>query len=363
MLRSAPVRGPSSGFGGRLAIGVTIVTIALVLVSGSGADRAVQARPSPSGLRNHAAALDERAHRALLDLYSIETQLGYAQGRLAALQRETERIRAEQRLARRQIGIARRALDVSRGQLAQRLRLLYERGDPDPLAVLLGATSLEDAISSLDDLARTNRQSKDVIQETKATQRSLARRLELLANRGARLATLTRQGQDTEARLALVQAQRRGLLASLRTKARLDRRRIAALEATARAAETKSQALAAPQTTVSAPAQPAASAVAGPSTPAPVTPSAVDGARTLTVVATGYSLPGHTATGLPVGWGIVAVDPAVIPLGTHMNIPGYGDAVAADVGSAVRGTMIDLWFPTLAQARAWGRRQVTITLG
>ena len=77
---------------------------------------------------------------------------------------------------------------------------------------------------------------------------------------------------------------------------------------------------------------------------------------------TGYSLPGHTATGLPVGWGVVAVDPSVIPLGTRMTIPGYGEGIAADTGSAVRGNDIDLWFPTLAQARAWGRRAVTITL-
>ena len=78
--------------------------------------------------------------------------------------------------------------------------------------------------------------------------------------------------------------------------------------------------------------------------------------------ATGYSLPGHTASGLPVGWGVVAVDPTVIPLGTRMTIPGYGEGVAADVGSGIRGAMIDLWFPTLGQALAWGRRTVTITL-
>jgi 3D (Asp-Asp-Asp) domain-containing protein len=86
------------------------------------------------------------------------------------------------------------------------------------------------------------------------------------------------------------------------------------------------------------------------------------GGRTITVSATGYALAGRTATGLPVGWGVVAVDPSVIPLGTHMTIPGYGEAVAADTGGAVIGATIDLWFPTVAQANAWGRRAVTITL-
>ena len=82
----------------------------------------------------------------------------------------------------------------------------------------------------------------------------------------------------------------------------------------------------------------------------------------MTVVATGYVLQGATATGIPTGWGVVAVDPSVIPLGTRMTIPGYGEGVAADTGGAVQGNIIDLWFPTTAQALAWGRRTVTITL-
>ena len=82
----------------------------------------------------------------------------------------------------------------------------------------------------------------------------------------------------------------------------------------------------------------------------------------MTVQSTGYALRGTTATGIPTTRGVVAVDPSVIPLGTRMTIPGYGSGVAADTGGAVRGATIDLWFPSLAQARAWGRRTVTITL-
>lgn len=102
-----------------------------------------------------------------------------------------------------------------------------------------------------------------------------------------------------------------------------------------------------------------------PTTPAvtATTPQvAADGTRTLTVDAVAYHLPGHTASGLPVGIGVIAVDPTVIPLGTRVFVPGYGPAVAADTGSAVKGLIIDLWMPTTAQARAWGRRTVTITI-
>jgi 3D (Asp-Asp-Asp) domain-containing protein len=93
----------------------------------------------------------------------------------------------------------------------------------------------------------------------------------------------------------------------------------------------------------------------------PTAPTAAGG-RTLTVSSTGYAISGRTATGVPAGWGVVAVDPAVIPLGTHMSIPGYGEGIAADTGTAVHGAAIDLWFPSQEQARAWGRRVVTITL-
>ncbi len=53
---------------------------------------------------------------------------------------------------------------------------------------------------------------------------------------------------------------------------------------------------------------------------------------------------GRTATGLPMGDGIVAVDPRVIPLGTKVYVPGYGLGLAADTGGAIRGRRIDLGY-------------------
>jgi 3D (Asp-Asp-Asp) domain-containing protein len=82
----------------------------------------------------------------------------------------------------------------------------------------------------------------------------------------------------------------------------------------------------------------------------------------LRVDAVAYHLPGRTASGLPVGKGIVAVDPKLIPLGTRLFVPGYGKAVAADVGYAIKGRIIDLWMPSDTQARAWGRKTVVITI-
>jgi 3D (Asp-Asp-Asp) domain-containing protein len=81
----------------------------------------------------------------------------------------------------------------------------------------------------------------------------------------------------------------------------------------------------------------------------------------MTVTATGYCLEGTTATGLPVGPGIVAVDPSVIPLGTRMTIPGYGEGVATDTGSGVTGARIDVWMASCQDAASF-TRTVTITL-
>jgi 3D (Asp-Asp-Asp) domain-containing protein len=82
----------------------------------------------------------------------------------------------------------------------------------------------------------------------------------------------------------------------------------------------------------------------------------------LKVDAVAYYLPGKTALGVPVAKGVVAVDPKLIPLGTKLHVPGYGPGLAADVGYAIKGRVIDLWFPSTAKARNWGRRTVTITI-
>lgn len=77
--------------------------------------------------------------------------------------------------------------------------------------------------------------------------------------------------------------------------------------------------------------------------------------------ATAYAPTGNrTAVGARTRRGIVAVDPKVIPLGTHMFIKGYGYAVAADTGGAIKGRRVDLFFESNSDAVKWGRRPVDI---
>ncbi|MDQ7842158.1 MAG: ubiquitin-like domain-containing protein [Armatimonadota bacterium] len=67
-----------------------------------------------------------------------------------------------------------------------------------------------------------------------------------------------------------------------------------------------------------------------------------------------------TALGVQAGYGVVAVDPRVIPLGSRLYIEGYGYAIAADTGSAIKGLRIDLGFDTTREALRFGRRQVRV---
>ncbi|MCS7324781.1 MAG: ubiquitin-like domain-containing protein [Anaerolineae bacterium] len=64
---------------------------------------------------------------------------------------------------------------------------------------------------------------------------------------------------------------------------------------------------------------------------------------------------GRTRCGQPMRFGIVAVDPRVIPLGTNVYVPGYGQGLACDTGSAIIGKRIDLGYDdsNLRLWRAW----------
>ncbi len=69
---------------------------------------------------------------------------------------------------------------------------------------------------------------------------------------------------------------------------------------------------------------------------------------------------GVTASGAYVRPGIVAVDPRVIPLGTKLYVEGYGYAVAADTGGAIKGNKIDLYYESEEAADRYGRKNITV---
>lgn len=93
------------------------------------------------------------------------------------------------------------------------------------------------------------------------------------------------------------------------------------------------------------------------------------GGATMNMVATGYSYtqPGlsfYTATGidLRVNSRVIAVDPNTIPLGSLVEVSGYGMAIAGDTGGDIVGNRIDVHFNSEEECWNWGRRNVTVTM-
>jgi cystine transport system substrate-binding protein len=323
----------------------TLLALSSLVPGTVAADSASSIREQASQLSQQNADLAGRSRSALLDLYALDSKLARERTRLVALRARTSEVRAERAAAEQRLTVARHSLSVAQRSLAERLQLLYEQGDSDPLAIVLGASSVDEALSSLDSLDRIADQDRVVIEQTRTAKQRFTRVTQALAAHERALRRLADQAAQSTLELEQARAERSSYLASLAGQRSLNAAAVSSLQQQALAVEAKSRQLAAVTSARPAPT---------------IVPAA--GGQTLTVTATGYAISGRTATGAPTGWGVVAVDPSVIPLGTRMTIPGYGSGVAADTGSAVRGAAIDLWFPTLAQARVWGRRTVTITL-
>ncbi|EMY5508929.1 enterotoxin, partial [Bacillus wiedmannii] len=98
--------------------------------------------------------------------------------------------------------------------------------------------------------------------------------------------------------------------------------------------------------------------------------------RELTVVATAYTADpsengtyggrvltamGHDLTVNP-NMRIIAVDPKVIPLGSKVWVEGYGEAIAGDTGSAIKGNRIDVLMGSKSKAMNWGRQTVKVKI-
>ena len=325
-MRSRTVR-----FGGLAAV-LTLTAASAALAAPGAANRG-----ATSSIGTTAGQLDTRAHQALLSLYSLDSRLQAWHARVGSLEQAAAALRRQRTSLRAELGAARASFKVGQHRLALQLRSLYEQGDVNTLAVVLGAQSLTKGLRQLDALSRVADQSDQIVAATTTARGRLLRSQARLAAAERRLDVSLGAARQAEARLESTVAARRAYVASLRAQERAAQ--VRTVEVAAQAAQQKSQQLT-------------------PTTPATSPPV---GKRQLTVSATCYDLPGRTATGMPVGQGVVAVDPSVIALGTRLYIPGYGNGVAADVGGGIKGATIDLWM-TPTQCASWGRRTVTITV-
>lgn len=333
------------------ALALAACLIAAVVLPATGIGSSSSLRQHAQQLAHENEVLASRSRSAVLTLYSLDSRLARTRAELSSLQAEAARVGHERDLTKQRLAIARRTFTSAQRNLAARLRAVYEEGDSDPLSIVLGAKTLDDALSGIETVNAAAATDRAVVSEARKSRANYLSLQKSLAARAKRLAGLQASVSSSLGALTSARAERVAYIRQVAAQRSLNQSQIGSLESQAQAIEARARQIAISQTTAPAPSAPVA-------VPAPVP----GGGRTLTVTATAYTLGGTTATGAPVGYGVVAVDPSVIPLGTRMTIPGYGEGVAADTGGAIQGARIDVWVPTAAAAAAWGVRTVTITL-
>jgi peptidoglycan DL-endopeptidase CwlO len=327
------VRRPGRGLRTFLLAVATTSALVATLAGGGAAENAGELERRAEALRAENRELEAGARSAVAELAAIESRLTRTRVELASFRARAHDVRARRRLVRAELAIVRSAVRATQNALARRLQSLYEDGETDTLAVVLGAQSLDDALSAIETIDLAATQDRGLLERASAASGRLAALGRRLAARERELEQLAAVRAAAAAALADARADRLRAIAAARSTERSNGAELASLQERART-------------------------LASANRPAPASP----GVHSLTVVATAYALPGRTATGSAVGWGAVAVDPSVIPLGSRLRIPGYGLGVASDVGGAIQGARIDVWFPSVAQARTWGSRVVTITV-
>ncbi|MED1115959.1 3D domain-containing protein [Bacillus paramycoides] len=214
------------------------------------------------------------------------------------------------------------------------------------------------------DLQDNLKKRQDNLQTVQAKYNEIANQINLAAEEKAKVEANMKAVQETIAReqeAARIAAEER---AKAEAAAKAEQEELAKAKAAAKQKEEQT----------AKPAEPVAKNTAPESKPAP---KPAQGGKEFYVTATAYTADpsengyksgetvksklGHDLTANP-NMKLIAVDPAVIPLGSTVYVEGYGTAIAGDTGSAIKGHIIDLLMPDSATANKWGRRTVKVTI-
>lgn len=266
-----------------------------------------------------------------------------------------------------------RKLDIEQLLLNKRMRAMYTDGNSSYLEVLLGSHSISDFIGKVDITAKIIQYDNNIINNVKQHQSAVTLQKKNLDAENTNLQALKSDNQSSLVKLSSDINQEKTLLsnADAKEKQLIEDQRQKELAQAATVAAQKAQEIAT-QNAKNVAAQ-NTTLLASPSSPSSVTPSptvstgpATNG-TSYTMEATAYSDYGFTASGStthrnPAGDSTIAVDINVIPIGTRVYVSGYGYAIAEDTGGAIKGNIIDVYLPTAAEASAWGRRTVTVTI-
>ena len=284
--------------------------------------------------------------------------------------------------------------------VAERLRQLQVNSVGDnKIAYLLESASIQELVTNLYAITMLQSAEKDAIesldadtkklqeleQEAKATQATLVSNQENLTAEAqtldAQVLSLKEQLASNETALASIAQSKEVELARIaaeEARAKEEAKKQAAAEKEAAEQAAKEEANKQPETPSQPVEKPSTPAPEKPTTPTPTpTPptnnndnSSNSGNKVLYMESTAYSYKEagssfFTAMGvdLRVNPRVVAVDPSVIPLGTIVEVEGYGIALAADTGGAIKGNILDVHLDSEEACYAWGRKfNVKVTI-
>lgn len=274
------------------------------------------------------------------DVVTLDREIADLNERLSALTAQSSGLSEQIESVTAEVDAKRERLRSKRRALALRARSIYVNGKTSSIEMLLSSRDFSDFVSSTDLVRKVTTQDAKMIESVRSESERLEGSLGELRRKKSEVDSTKKELSLKKSRLESARVERNAVLS------RAGEQR-GAVERQSTKIETKMRELNPPRT-----------------------PDPGPGTRTgryLTMMATAYSplepgLSESTASGMRAQQGVVAVDPTVIPLGTRLNVEGYGDAIAGDTGSAIKGMRIDLCFDTLEEVEAYGWRVVRVEI-
>ncbi len=288
---------------------------------------------------------------ALVDLVAAESAVANKNAEIAAASRQRDEVQATLEAQRQNLGQLQAQMQERQQILEKRLLSTYKSDDSGFIEVMLGSDDFTDFLNRVDMVQTIADEDRELIESMRASKQAVEDEIASLEQTEAELAGLVDELSAAQQELLAAQAEQQSVLASIQGQRDLTAGQISQLQAEAASIQSNMSTI---QAEAAAPSDGDSGGGGGYSPPA-------GGGSSITVTATAYCLGGTTATGMPVGRGIIAVDPGVIPLGSRVHVSGYGDAIAADTGGSIYGNKIDVWLPC-GDANAWGVRTVTVTI-
>lgn len=230
---------------------------------------------------------------------------------------------------------------VQQDLFKKRVRAMYMSGVDSYLEVILKSEDLNDFMGRVDMISKVVAFDKGIVNKLKEQKDSISKQNENLNSQNNKLVSLKTSNENTLSKLSKDIKEQKELLSKVTEK----EKQLLASEA---AKVVASNSTSSKGGTLSRGAS-----------------KSISYSKAMTMEATAYSGDGITASGTATkrnadSYSTIAVDPRIIPLGSTVYVEGYGYAIAEDTGGAIKGNIIDVFFPSESEARSWGRRSVKV---